>query len=229
MNSRYRWYRIQLPSESEPLPSILARTLFGNAAAFGFQWLESTGTAVRFRFVSRVTVVVTHLDDTGTPAYEQVSSVSFTDFAVVSVDGSLFLRIENPPRNARDLLNAIESAVGFGFTCKLLVFEKTWPQLIFENVDSWKLVGLKAIDVVVGEDIVARIDFASTNGIDPEKLSILRGLRYRVDCSTYELFYHGLGGQLVVTAAGAVRIGGLLAPKVLNLIERELPRLAGTM
>ena len=228
MHTRYRWFRIQLPTGSRSLSTLLTEITFTDEAQYGFQEVESTGSVDRFRFVSRVSLVVTRLDETGAPAFEQVTSVSIIDFAIVTLADGLFLRIENPPRSVRDLLNAIESAAGFGFTCKPLVFERAWPKLVFENVDSWKLVGLRVVDVVADEDVMARIELSSSNGMLQDQVRILRGTRFKVDCSTYEMTYHGLSGQLILSASGAVKIGGRLAPKILNLIEKELAGLAAS-
>lgn len=113
------------------------------------------GTSYRFLWRSRV--VVTRLDAEGVPTYEQIDSVSFTDFALVAVADLTFLRIENPSRNVRDLLNALETLVGMGFTVKPVVFDKGQPSTVFRSVDASKLVGLKVVGAVVADDLVARM------------------------------------------------------------------------
>jgi hypothetical protein len=225
MLTRYRWYRIQLPRGDFDLPSIIAGRPLTQDTSFGFSRIEGAFDASKFRFLWRTKVVVTRFDDGGTPSYEEVASVSFTDFAIVPVDGTTFLRIENPGRNIRDLLNVLESLVGIGFTSKLLTFDKTKPTTVFESVEATKLVGLKVVGAVIGEDLVARMEFASKQGMIVENMKLLDGLRYNVDSAIFELIYEGVRGQVAFASNGLVKISGQLAPRLVHLIERDLPKL----
>lgn len=225
MLTRYRWYRIQFPRSDYDLPSIIAGKPLSQNASFGFSHIEDTIGAPRFRFLWRTKVVVTRFNDEGVPSYEEVASVNFTDFAIVPVDGWTFLRIENPSRNIRDLLNALESLSGLGFTSKPLAFDKTKPTTVFENVDVTKLVGFKVAGAVIDEDLVARMEFASKQGMVVKNMKLLDGLYYKVESSVFELIYEGVRGQLVFASSGLVKISGRLAPKLLHLIERDLPKL----
>jgi hypothetical protein len=168
---------------------------------------------------------VTRFDDGGIPSYEEVASVNFTDFAIVTVGSALFLRVENPGRNMRDLLNALESIVGLGFTSKPLTFDKAKPTTIFKTVEVTKLVGLRVVGAVINDDLVARMEFASKQGMVIENMKLLDGLRYNVDSAVYELIYKGVRGQVAFASSGMVKISGQLAPKLVHLIERDLPKL----
>ncbi len=225
MLTRYRWYRIKVPSGDYDLPRIITGKPLMKDNSFGFSHIESTIGTPKFRFLWRTNVVVTRLDDGGAPSYEEVASVSFTDFAIVSVDSTTFLRIENPGRNIRELLNALESIFGLGFTSKQLTFEKAKPTTIFESVDSTKLVGLKVVGAVIDDDLVARMEFASKRGMIVENMKLLNDLRYKVDTSVFELIYEGVRGQLVFTSNGLVKISGQLAPRLVHLIEQDLSKL----
>jgi hypothetical protein len=222
---RYRWYRIQLPRGDLDLADIVAERPLTQDASFGFSRLEGDIGAPKFRFLWRMKVIVTRLDDEGTPSYEDVASVSFTDFAIVSIDGTTFLRVENPGRNIRDLLNAIESLVGLGFTSKPITFDKAKPTTIFESVETTKLVGLKVVGAVIDEDLVARMEFASKQGMIIEKMKLLDGLIYKIDSAVYELIYEGLRGQVAISSSGVVKVSGQLAPRLVYLIEHDLPKL----
>lgn len=192
---------------------------------YGFSRTESsTGTKLH-RFFWRTKVIVTQFDDAGAPSYQEVASVNFTDFAIIEVDDKTFLRIENPGRNIRDLLNALEARVGLGFTSKLLTFEKAKPTTVFESIQSFKLIGLKVIGAVVEEDLVARMEFASKQGMLVEQMKLLDGLRYKLDSATYELVFEGIRGQLAFSASGVVKVSGQLAPKLVHLIEQDLAKL----
>lgn len=225
MLTRYRWYRIQLPRDKFDLLSIIAGRPLTQDASFGFSRIEGAIGASKFRFLWRTKIVVTRFDDGGTPSYEEVDSVSFTDFAIVSVDGVTFLRIENPGRNIRDLLNALESIVGLGFTSKPLTFDKAKPTTVFESVEATKLVGLKVVGAVIGEDLVARMEFASKQGMIVENMKLLDGIRYNVDSAVFELIYEGVRGQVAFSSSGVVKVSGHLAPRLVHLIERDLPKL----
>lgn len=225
MLTRYRWYRIQLPRESADLPALVAKCPFVPAALFGFSRVEGGIGGSTFRFLWRTKVVVTRLDDDGAPVYDEVASVSFTDFAVVVVGAMTYLRIENPGRNIRDLLNALESLAGLGFTAQPMAFDKFKPTAVFEHVHVSKLVGLKVVGAVVDEDLVARMEFASKQGMVVENMKFLEGLRYKVDLAVFELVYEGVRGQMAFAASGAVKISGQLGPKLMHLIEQDLPKL----
>ncbi|QQC65454.1 hypothetical protein I6I06_02020 [Paraburkholderia ginsengisoli] len=168
---------------------------------------------------------MTRLDDDGAPSYEEIASVSFKDFAIIDVDEATFLRVENPGRNLRDLLNALESLAGLGFRSKALTFEKAKPTTVFDSVESTKLVGLKVVGAVVDEDLVARMEFASKQGMIVENMKLLNDLRYSVDSAVFELVHEGVRGQVAFASSGIVKVSGQLAPRLVGLIERDLPKL----
>lgn len=221
---RYRWYRIQIPVGNKNLAEIISNNPLSQGASFGFSQILSELGTPKYRFLWRTKVVVTRFDAEGSPSYEEVASVSFTDFAIVSTGEMTFLRIENPGRNIREMMNALESILGLGFMSKALTFEKARPTTVFKNVDSIKLVGLKVVGAVIDDDLVARIEFASKQGMVVEDMKLLDDLRYRIDTSVYELIFEGIRGQLVFTSNGLTKISGHLAPKLVYLIEQDLPK-----
>jgi len=224
MLTRYRWYRIQFPRRDISLSTIIGERPLTPNTASGFSRIDDALGASKFRFFWRTKVMVTRFDD-GRPIYEEIASVSFTDFAIVQIAGSNFLRIENPSRNVRDLLNALESLIGLGFTSKALTFEKSKPTTIFESVASAKLIGLKVVGAVIDEDLVARMEFASKQGMIVENMKLLADLRYHVDSAVFELVFEGVRGQVAFASSGVVKISGQLAPRLVQLIELDLPKL----
>lgn len=225
MLNRYRWYRIQLPRGGTDLVEIITARPLDTDATYGFSRSDGSTGRQLHRFLWRTKVIVTQFDNAGEPSYLEVASVNFTDFAVIEVDGETFLRIENPGRNIRDLLNALESMVGLGFTSKLLTFEKAKPTTVFESIQAFKLIGLKVVGAVIEEDLVARMEFASKQGMVMEKMKLLEGLRHKVDSATYELVYEGIRGQLAFSSSGTVKVSGQLAPRLVHLIEQDLAKL----
>lgn len=222
MQTRYRWFRIQLPARARDLATLVATRSFDSTSTSGFARVSGGVGGPSYRFLWRSRVVVTRLDAEGAPTYEQIDSVSFTDFALVSVADLTFLRIENPGRNVRDLLNALETLVGMGFTVKPVVFDKGQPSTVFRSVDASKLVGLKIVGAVLADDLVARMEFASKEGIVVEKMTVLDGLKYKVEHAVFELVIGGLKGQISFAANGTVKISGQVASKLVGLVEQDL-------
>lgn len=222
MQTRYRWFRIQLPARARDLAALVATRPLELTSAYGFtRLLDGVGGAL-YRFLWRSRVVVTKLDSEGLPTYEQIDSVSFTDFALVEIDDLTFLRVENPGRSVRDLLNALETLVGMGFTVKPVTFDKGQPTTVFSSVDTSKLVGLKVVGAVLADDLVARMEFVSKEGMAVESMTVLDGLKYRVEHAVFELVLGGLKGQIAFAANGTVKISGQVAPKLVSLVEKDL-------
>lgn len=225
MLNRYRWYRIQLPRGVTDLAEIITAHPLGPGDIYGFSRTNgSTGTQLH-RFLWRTKVIVTLFDDAGSPSYQEVASVNFTDFGIIRIDGETFLRVENPGRNIRDLLNALESIVGLGFTSKLLTFDKAKLTTVFESIHAFKLISLRVIDAVIEEDLVARMEFSSKQGMVIEKVKLLEGVHHKVESATYEMVYEGIRGHLSFSSSGVVRVSGQLAPRLVHLIEQDLPKL----
>lgn len=225
MATRYRWYRVQLPSPKMELNKLFLGSPFTNDSISGFACISGEFGLPIYRYLWRTKTLITRLDDEGTPSYEEVASVSFTDFSIISIKDLMFLRIENPGRNTRDLLNKLESIIGLGFTCKPVTFEKGHPDTPLKSAEAVKLVGLRVIAAVVASDVVARMDLVSKQGIIIDELKILKDVRYKVDSSSFELVLQGVRGSIVFSSGGLTKISGQLAPKLVSLIEQDLPEL----
>lgn len=222
MQIRYRWFRIQLPVHTRDLTKIFSSHPFDSESSYGFGFTSDNSASYRYLWRSRV--VVTKVDEEGAPTYEQVESISFTDFSVVEIGDLIFLRIENAGRNVRDLLNALETLTGMGFTAKPVLFDKDRPSSVFKLVDSSKLVGLKVVGAVIADDLVARMEFASKEGMVVENMKILSNLKYKVDLAVFEVVIGGLKGQIAFAANGTVKISGQIAAKLISLVEQDLPK-----
>lgn len=225
MQLRCRWYRIHLPKGTPDLSEVLERQPLGPDVNQGFTTVTGAWGQQLHRFLWRSKVVITLVGDDGEPYYQEVATVNVTDFAVLNVDGEMFFRIENPGRSIRDLLNTLESLVGLGFTCKPVTFAEKKPISVLESVEVAKLVGLKVTDAVLGKDLLARMEFSSKEGINPEKLTVLDGVPHKTDSASYELNYGGVKGVLHFSSTGMVKVGGQLVPRLIYLIEQDLPLL----
>lgn len=225
MLNRYRWYRVQLPRGGGHLSGLLASYPLTSACGFGFSSIDAPDSSSTYRFLWRTKIVATILDDSGAPTYQEIDSISFTDFSILSIDGQTFLRVENPGRSIREFLNALESIIGLGFTSKLVTFEHARPTTIFEEIKTVRLIGFKVLGVVLDEDLVARMEFASKQGMTLSQMKFLEGRPYKVDSATYEMVHEGIRGQLSFLSNGTVKVGGQLAPKLMQLIEEDLPKI----
>ncbi len=225
MIMRYRWYKLQLPNGEDSLLHQLALTPLSTESSFGFSRLDGILGESRFRFLWRSKLVVTRFDEEGNPTYDEVATINFTDFVLFAIEGKNYLRLENPCRNLRDLMNAIESLTGRGFTCKPVTFEKSKPFTLFEQVEVTKLVGLKIVDAVVENHLVARMEFASKQGMIVEQMSLLKNLKYTIESAIFEVLYEGVKGQVSFSSSGVVKISGQLAPRIVYLIENDLNQL----
>lgn len=222
MAIRYRWYKITLPLDLVGFIEHLKSHPLNPDSSFGFSYLGKSSSEYQFRFLWRSNIVTTSFDENGDPVYERIATINFMDIAFLSREKNIFLRIENPSRNLRDLMNAIESIVTMGFSCSAVVFSKSSLQPLIENLDTSKLVGFKISGAVVGTDLVARMEFASKSGMQLENINILNKLRYTADSATYEVMYQGVKGQFSFGPSGIVRVSGQLAPKILHLFEESL-------
>jgi len=222
MSATYRWYRVSLPKSIPNICRLLSKHFLTPSDEFGFLSLGEEGRIPKLRFLWRTKVHVIRLDEEGAPVSEEFASVSFIDFGVIRSDSDTYLRLENPGHGSRSLFNALETIIGFGFTCEPIRFQLSKSVDIFEGVDVAKLTGLSVSGAVVHQDLVARLEFASKNGMDIEGIKLLRGLQYKVDLSSFEVVYRGLRGRIAMSSSGTVKISGPLAPRLVALVERYL-------
>jgi hypothetical protein len=222
MSARYRWYKVHFPDGFDTLEQRLALNPFSTTSADGFLRLENINSELRFRFFSRSTLLVTKIDEQGNTSFEEVSTIKFTDFALLIRERGCFLRLENPGLNLRELLNAIESHTGLGFTCRPITFEMVGFCHIFSNIEVKNLVELKIAGAVVEKDVVARMEFVSKQGVETENIGILNGIKYTTESAVFEMICEGVKGRVSYNANGMVKISGKLKPLIVHLIEQDL-------
>nr|WP_320166596.1 hypothetical protein [uncultured Methylophaga sp.] len=221
MMTKYRWYHIKFPKENFDYLSAISNKNFSEESGHGFMILmDEYGESV-FRFIYQTTIQITSIDSEGYQVTENINSVRYTDFSIFKVLNYSFLRIENPGKNLRELLNSIESTIGFGFMANPIYMEKALTPRMFSEFDKFKLVGLK-ISGAINNDLVTRMEFASKEGIDIDKIRSLEGVNYKISAANYELYQEGLKGNLSYTSSGLVKIGGQLSSKILALFEQDL-------
>jgi len=149
-----------------------------------------------------------------------MSSVQFALFSIC--EETALLRIVEPGRNVRPLLNALEAVFGFGFSCATVALSDLPRLSILEEVDAVHLTGLKLTNVGVAPGVVGRMEFAAQLGIADSVLASIVAYEHRREEVGYNLVFRGLRGQLGFTSRGLVRIGGPLAPRILSFVERDV-------
>lgn len=221
---RYRWYRVRLPSSLKKATQALAEREFVDDAPFGFSLIEDASSG-RFRFWWKTQIAIARFDENGEPSFEHVASVNYIDFELFRAGKHLVLRVENPGRSCRDLLNAMEAVFGYGFYCKAITFERLHYPSFFKGFGPANLVGLKVVGALPSQGLLARVDLVSKEGMREREIPLLRGMKYKTEQAIFEIVFHGTRGQIAITSSGLIRTTGHLAPMLLDLVQRALPDL----
>lgn len=221
MQTTYRWYHIKF-NGVDVTPKDFAKRISKVKGDYWFRLEDEE--AYEYKFFRRSEVWVDQFDRAGNITRERVEGIISTSFSLVPASGSAILRVENPGRNMQFLLSAIEGAFGFGFSSKPLTGGAGFGATLLRRVDVSKLVSLKITNVAITRDCVARMEFASKEGISAERIPILKKLEYKQDSAKYELIYGGVRGHFAVSSSGLVRVGGPLARFILQALEQELLR-----
>lgn len=222
MQTNYRWYSIKLAGDpiSKRLITKKAPSIGGDA------WFQLDAASGEFRFFKRNEIFVEQYDASGNVAYQKIEGVSSTRFSVIEADACTVLRILNPGRNMQSMMSALELALGFGFSAKAVAFDVWQNSSLLRKADIKKLVSLKVTNVAISSDCVGRMEFASKEGINLESIPMLRKLSYKQELVKYELIYKGVRGHFSATSVGLVKIGVGLSPFILDLLERDVVRVA---
>ena len=218
--NRIRWFSIRLPqSIDSALKKIKGAPPFGGRE-FGFISVENDNSKINsFRFLKKSLIKVPILSKNGTLKYQDVESVDGLLFEIFERDSSIWLKIEDPPRSVRDLLNGLENILGFGFSAQPFVFSLTQQSNALLRCDSHQLIGVRCIGHSVSNKFIARIDIASKEGLEPQKLSILKNIDFKIDQTTYEATYNMLRGQITFTSSGLVRTNGAASSFLIDCVE----------
>ncbi len=153
--------------------------------------------------------------------FRVIETVTSTELKFLRGKASTVMRVERPGRTLRPLLNVLERAVGYGFSSTAVDFERE-PRNPTKAADSRKIVSLKIKDVSLQPDCVARMEFASKQGLAHEAFEFLDGVNYRNDLVKYELVFGGVRGSIAYSSVGVARIGGAASVAILRLLEDEI-------
>ncbi|MFM0658665.1 hypothetical protein [Paraburkholderia sediminicola] len=222
MTLRFKWYKLSLPTG---LPSLVAALLMApltSEAECGFRSRPSDELGTCIRFAWRSTVSAMAFDEDGNPTTEAVSTVNFVDLKFFTRGSSTFLRVDNPGKSVRTLMNELGRIAGYGFSILPILFSDAEPPPFFAEFDQIRLVGLKLINVVFDRHVVGRVELASKEGIDLQAVWDTTGKTYVVDTAVYEVMARMIRGQLSFSKGGLVKVTDRLAPQFLHLFEEAI-------
>jgi hypothetical protein len=226
MTLRYKWYRLTLPFGVSNLVRELLNFPLTLESDCGFRPKQSDETGDCLRFAWRSTVSAVAFDEDGNPCTESVSTINFVDLKFFSRGEAVFLRVDNPGKSVKTLMNELGRIAGYGFSIQPIVFGDSTTPPFFDKFDQIRLVGLKLINVVFDRHVVGRVELASKEGIDLKAIWETTGKAYVVDTATYEVTARMIKGQLSFSKGGLVKVTDRLAPQFLDFFEGAIEKIA---
>lgn len=220
--NRYKWYRLGLPCSHKAFVKNLLRTKFDYESKCGFISVAQGADEDAFRFAWETLLPKTSFDSSGDSSVEFIASVDFCEFSIFQRDGVTWIRIINPPRSLKELMNTLEESAGFGFSSELISFRDVELPHSISELGEVSLIGFRGIGSVPKQHLVARIEVVSRTTLDLDNVEFLRHMSYEIDKCVYEITFQRIRGQISLSATGLVKISGQLAPLVLHLIESDL-------
>lgn len=217
--TRFKWYRIRRPCTEAQLVKRLQGRAFDAGTDWGFLPLENSEGRSTFRFVWRSKLVAVGVDEQGNPTQQLIDTVDQLVCTLFSTGQATWLRVDDPRRSLRALLNALEIVAGLGFSAEPQSFNAKQQAQVLRRFDDSRMVGMKGVGSSAELKLVARIELASKEGIQPERLAFLKELEYSIDHASYEVVQTRMKGQVTFTSSGAVRINGPLLPFVVAQLE----------
>jgi len=219
---RYKWYKLGLPGSLQKFIKSIKNVSLGSDSQFGFLQIEGDSGRPRFQYFFRSKVFLTLIDSAGASNRQEFEAVDSIEFEILRGTEKVWLRVDDPPRSLRQFFNDLEKVVGFGFSVKPEVFTVLDQRAMLERVDSSKMVGFKGLGSDASAKLIARVEVASKEGVEPEGLPLLRTLEYKIDHATFDIAHRTLKGQVTFTASGIIRLGGALEPYLLGCVEEQL-------
>jgi hypothetical protein len=222
MTLRFKWYKLSLPAGLPSLVDALVISPLTSESECGFRARSSDEPGTSVRFVWRSTVSAIAFDDEGNPTTQAVSTLNFVDLKFFTRGSATFLRVDNPGKSVRMLMNELGRIAGYGFSIQPILFKDAEPPSFFAEFDQIRLLGLKLINVVFDRHVVGRVELASKEGIDLQSVWDTTGKAYVVDTAVYEVMARMSRGQLSFSKGGLVKVTDRLAPQFLHLFENAI-------
>src|SRR5688572_4932015 len=118
MQNAYRWYLVK--SNGKPLPpTFCAKAVRVSGQDFWFSRGPS-GDDGALRFYKRIQIPVERIGSSGDPETSQIESISSVEIAFKDGRYGTLLKVTNPGRNMRSLMDSLEFVLGSGFSTRPL-------------------------------------------------------------------------------------------------------------
>ncbi|PBP60563.1 hypothetical protein [Pseudomonas syringae] len=218
MLARYRWFTIRFP---RPLTETFAHLDAYRQADSQARSFVTDVASSSFEFFWRTPMYATSIDDDGQEQRSEFFSTNRQKAQIVG-ESKLLLRLENPPRSSKEMLNCLEDIVGFGFVCQPVMVTES---IVLQAISEFSPVLLTSIKMSGGiPDIVAigRVELASKVGLNKEHLDSFGLQGVTVESASYSVRHKGLGGQVGFSRTGICKISGELAPLLISRVERSI-------
>lgn len=218
MISRFKWYCVRLPCSVSEVLQKLEESRYDPSQRTGF--IVDTGQR-SFQFFWKTTIYATVIDSDGTSRSNEISSVCSQKVQILGEQQIIF-RLEDPPRSSKELLNALDKIIGFGFSCEQILVTDELIRHSIESFQSITLNTLKMSGSISSIAAIARVEIASKEGIDQKSIDNFGLSQSVVDAGTYSVRFKGLTGQVGFTRTGMCKISGELAARIKACIEGSL-------
>lgn len=222
--NKYRWFELQADLNAEKIAKKLRSTKLSESSRAGFAARKSEEKTDRFllRFLNRITIRMVVIGENGVPEEQDLETVNSVDIAIFQISNRTWLRVDDPPRSLRVLLENVEAVLGLGVAIRPVIASLSTQRYALRGADSFNLVSFKGIGGSVIHQAIARFEVAAKQGLVPEKIEFLRQLDFKIEQSTFEVVKQMTRGQISFAPTGVVRVTGQLAPFLLQEVEKAL-------
>lgn len=191
---------------------------------FSFSFLGQEKNRWKYNYYWQAYISRVDFDEDGLLRTEEIINFSFCELEFYFSNSKMWLRVKNPPRSVKDLLDNIERAVGFGFFVESVSLFLNDNFLLLGKNAHKKLIAFKAFVPMPMESSLVRMEAVSKEGMDLDSFTLLQKNDYQLDQLTYEVMFERARGQISIGRSGLVKIGGQISPYLLEQIEKSLAR-----
>ena len=215
MISRFKWYMVRFPRSVAETLQKLENYRYSENQSRGF--VVNTATS-SFEFFWPTPVYATAIDEDGQSRRSEFFSISRQQVDLL-VGKKMILRMQDPPRTLKELLNTLEDLIGFGFACEHIPIT---DQIISSAIADFHSVALNSVKFSGGLpniSALARVELVSKIGLEQKRVEEfgLQGLV--IESASYFVKLKMLSGQVGFTRTGLCKISGDLAPLIQSKIE----------
>jgi hypothetical protein len=218
MISRFKWYSVRLPCSIAEALQKLDEHRYVPEKKSGF---IVDALARSFQFYWKTSIYATTMNADGESQREEVTSLCSQQVDILG-DERLVFRMQEPPRSLREMLNALDKVLGFGFACEQINVSDKLVKKSIEDFGAATLNSIKMSGAVGGIAAIARIEIASKIGIDQDLISGFGLTSSVIEAGTYSVRYKGLSGQVGFTRSGLCKISGDLSLRIQSVIESNI-------